>query len=255
MGVTAERLAKLAEDPTTDWHAVRARRDAALSKVDHASGEILAQAITWGCVSREPDSQRSHRLAEAFLELERAQPKIYQLPAGVKASADEADWPLVLRAVHGDPGRNWPSWPFLLEGLTELIVRTAAPKGATDLPLRSPLGQLATQLQKQLASAEPAPPRTGPDPDKLAGLVARKGCVELRMYKEDRHARPHFHIKYKREHAASYALDTFERLAGYMPRKYEEVILRVARGMGAQLMECWRSLNGNARVVLPGEAA
>ena len=86
-------------------------------------------------------------------------------------------------------------------------------------------------------------------------LVLRRECAELRMYKEAAHHRPHFHLEYKSEFEASYSLDNFERLAGYMPRKYEDVILQIARANQTQLLERWRSLNGTARVGLPASAA
>ena len=71
------------------------------------------------------------------------------------------------------------------------------------------------------------------------------------MYKESAHRRPHFHLEYKMEHEASYALDNFERLAGWMPLKYEETILPFARAHQGQLIERWHSLNGTVRIALP----
>ena len=82
-------------------------------------------------------------------------------------------------------------------------------------------------------------------------LVLRKQHTELRMYKESTHGRPHFHIEYKKEFGASYALDTFERLAGQMPRRYEDAILREARDRHDELLKTWAQLNGPVQCIAP----
>lgn len=63
-------------------------------------------------------------------------------------------------------------------------------------------------------------------------IFVTKTVFYSRMYtkliiKPDKnHFRPHFHIHYKDEHKASYAIDTLELLAGTMPKKYEKPILK-----------------------------
>jgi len=42
------------------------------------------------------------------------------------------------------------------------------------------------------------------------------------MRREQNHAKPHFHIEYKRESSASFSIDPFARLAGDLPMKYED---------------------------------
>jgi hypothetical protein len=56
------------------------------------------------------------------------------------------------------------------------------------------------------------------------------------------HFRPHFHIHYKSEHAASYAIDTLELLAGKMPKKYEKPILDWASRKQTYLKLVWDNL-------------
>jgi hypothetical protein len=58
---------------------------------------------------------------------------------------------------------------------------------------------------------------------------------------------------YKSEYEASYAVDDFSRLAGYMPRKYEDQILAFARDNQSQLIDQWHSLNGAGKIALPAD--
>jgi hypothetical protein len=62
------------------------------------------------------------------------------------------------------------------------------------------------------------------------------------MRGDNNHQRPHFHIEYKREYSASYAIDTLERLAGQMHPKYEEKLLVWAGHNQNLLLEIWDSL-------------
>lgn len=66
--------------------------------------------------------------------------------------------------------------------------------------------------------------------------------TKLRMRTEQNHDRPHFHIEYKQQHAASYAIDTLERLAGCMPAKYEKPVLKWARSRQDKLNATWKAL-------------
>ena len=87
--------------------------------------------------------------------------------------------------------------------------------------------------------------------DTMELLVMRKGLLELRMYKEKAHPRPHIHIEYKSEFEASYALDPVTLLAGYMPRKYEDTILPFVQANRSLLIDRWRTLNGAVRITRP----
>lgn len=64
--------------------------------------------------------------------------------------------------------------------------------------------------------------------DALKALLYRDGQLTVKMYQEQRHQRPHFHVEFGR-YSASYAVDNFDLLAGEMPSKYERVILKWAR--------------------------
>jgi Domain of unknown function (DUF4160) len=79
-------------------------------------------------------------------------------------------------------------------------------------------------------------------------LLARLNHIKVQMYREQGpHKRPHFHIEFKREYRATYAIDTLERIIGYMPKRYEAPAIEWARSCKAQLANCWD------RIVAGGE--
>jgi len=73
-------------------------------------------------------------------------------------------------------------------------------------------------------------------------LVFRLYDITVKMRKENNHQRPHFHIKYKNQYSASYAVDTLERLAGNIPVKYEKTILKWAAQNRSSLKLTWDKL-------------
>lgn len=72
-------------------------------------------------------------------------------------------------------------------------------------------------------------------------LLLRLKAITVRMKPDKNHPRPHFHIEYKREFSASYAVDSLERLAGTMPRKYEELVLEWASEHKRDLFLTWEN--------------
>jgi len=116
------------------------------------------------------------------------------------------------------------------------------------------------ELQRALAvsdmredRSESRPPS---DPIPFERLVARFGHVKVQMYQEHgRHKRPHFHIEYKHQYRASYAIDTLERIAGYMPKQHERPVMEWARTVQSQLANSWEQLfRGGAHLDLEIEA-
>lgn len=93
------------------------------------------------------------------------------------------------------------------------------------------------------------------DPPSNQGAFVTKAVLyrlqhtALKMRKESNHGRPHFHIEYKNEHSASYAIDTLEKLAGYVPPKYEMPLLKWATSHQASLLLTWNQLQAGANVV------
>jgi hypothetical protein len=72
--------------------------------------------------------------------------------------------------------------------------------------------------------------------------------LTVRMWKENNHQRPHFHIKYKKLYDSSYAIDTLERLAGKMPSKYEKPVLKWAAKNRESLRLTWEKLKAGEDV-------
>jgi hypothetical protein len=72
--------------------------------------------------------------------------------------------------------------------------------------------------------------------------------ITIRMRQEQNHARPHFHIEYKNQYSASYAIDTFERLAGNVPTKYEKPMLEWAARHRNSLLLTWSKMQAGENV-------
>jgi hypothetical protein len=83
--------------------------------------------------------------------------------------------------------------------------------------------------------------------------VAELQHVRLTMHRETNHARPHFHLRFKTQYSVSYALDTFECLAGAMPKKYTRKLLKWAKENVQQLLAKWNELNEREQFVLTTE--
>jgi hypothetical protein len=249
---TEEQLETFGPEGNTDWRSFNAKRNKAFSALDDNAHELLAQAITWACLCGESLQPRSRELAETFLSLEKHQPLRYRLAPEVKLRACSADWRLVLAAARREIDVYRPDDFHDADGLTALIKRSGGHRGSIEFSEGESLGPVVAELQGRLAAVDLASRQMTSDPS-LELLVLRKEHTELRMYKEAAHRRPHFHIEYKKEFAASYALDNFERLAGYMPKRYEDAILPLARAKRDQLIERWSSLNNTFKVVVAGE--
>jgi hypothetical protein len=70
----------------------------------------------------------------------------------------------------------------------------------------------------------------------------------LKMLPDKNHGRPHFHIQYKNEYCASYAIDNFERLVGSVPSKYEDPILKWAFSHKKSLLLSWNKMKSGGNV-------
>lgn len=79
-------------------------------------------------------------------------------------------------------------------------------------------------------------------------VIYKLQYIKLIILPDQNHDRPHFHIHYKTEHAASYAIDTLELLAGDMPKKYEKPILQWASRKQKSLLSTWNDLKAGKDV-------
>ncbi len=85
------------------------------------------------------------------------------------------------------------------------------------------------------------------DNNQLGILISKKGHIQVKMSPDKNHPLPHFHIRYKTEFSASYAIDDLRRLQDKkgkkdMPNKYERPILDWAKPRRAQLVATWEKL-------------
>jgi hypothetical protein len=101
------------------------------------------------------------------------------------------------------------------------------------------------ELQLELSLVDPQPKD---ESSFRKAILFRLEYTTVRMRKEGNHSRPHFHIQYKNQYSASYAVDNFERLAGNIPSKYEKTILKWATRNQKSLKVTWDKLQAGEDV-------
>jgi hypothetical protein len=71
-------------------------------------------------------------------------------------------------------------------------------------------------------------------------LLLRLQNLKIKMYLETAHQTPHLHVDYGREHhAASYSIQTAQRLAGDLDRKYDRIVAEWITKKREQLLKAW----------------
>lgn len=101
-----------------------------------------------------------------------------------------------------------------------------------------------SELQRLLAQRDLiTEPRKSSSSGFIELLLAKRKNIKYKMYQERGHSMPHIHIDYGRmNHAASYAIETGERLEGNLPKEYDsDVSSWLSRNQG-KLIELWKSL-------------
>ena len=74
-------------------------------------------------------------------------------------------------------------------------------------------------------------------------LLKANGTLKLRMDASNNHGRAHLHLDYgKVHHAASYAIDTGDLLAGRAHRQYDKPVREWISTNQESLMKIWRAL-------------
>lgn len=74
-------------------------------------------------------------------------------------------------------------------------------------------------------------------------LLAKRKNMKIKIYQEKGHHLPHIHIDYGRQqHAASYAIETGERIEGNLPRKYDNDVSNWLEQNRDKVLEIWQSL-------------
>jgi hypothetical protein len=99
------------------------------------------------------------------------------------------------------------------------------------------------ELQRRLAQVDLlSGPLRNDDSGFIEFLVLKLQSVKIKMYQEQGHSTPHIHIDYGPErHVASYAIQTGERLAGTLPRKYEREVTSWLEENCEPLLAIWNT--------------
>jgi len=79
-------------------------------------------------------------------------------------------------------------------------------------------------------------------------MLIQRDHVKLRMRREDNHSLPHFHLEYKKLYTASYQIDPFQRLAGYMPKEHEKKLSEWIAKNQKNLLATWNALRAGKDV-------
>jgi len=85
-------------------------------------------------------------------------------------------------------------------------------------------------------------------PGTIELMVIQRDHVKLRMRAEANHSLPHFHLEYKNLHEASYQISPFQKLAGKMPKKYENTLSEWISNNEANLLATWSALKSGQDV-------
>jgi hypothetical protein len=85
--------------------------------------------------------------------------------------------------------------------------------------------------------------RKSSHPDFIEFLILKLESIAFRMDGSRNHSRPHIHVDYGKDwHAASYAIDNGERLAGELNRKYDKVVRNWIEANRVDLLKAWESV-------------
>ncbi|WP_339783667.1 DUF4160 domain-containing protein [uncultured Marinobacter sp.] len=74
-------------------------------------------------------------------------------------------------------------------------------------------------------------------------LLAKRKNMKIKIYQEKGHHLPHIHIDYGRQrHAASYSIESGDRLDGNLSKKYDSDVLSWIEMNRDQIIEIWHTL-------------
>lgn len=88
-------------------------------------------------------------------------------------------------------------------------------------------------------------------------LLVKRQKMKIKIYQEKGHCLPHIHIDYGRQqHAASYAIESGERIEGSLSRKYDSDISNWLKRNREKVLKIWNALqDGKAHEPLVVELA
>jgi hypothetical protein len=107
------------------------------------------------------------------------------------------------------------------------------------------------KLQNQFALSDLFDGPSMPGVMRLIVIVLKD--IKIRMDGNKNHKRPHVHVEYGKDyHAASYSIDTGERLAGNLASRYDRLVADWIASCRPKLLELWKftqeSKNTNALI-------
>lgn len=100
------------------------------------------------------------------------------------------------------------------------------------------------ELQRLLAQTDLlTEPRRSRDSSYMEILLVKRKDMKIKIYQEKGHQLPHIHIDYgKQHHAASYAIESGERIEGDLPKKYDRDIYNWLGRNRDKILEIWEAL-------------
>ncbi|EOR4055612.1 DUF4160 domain-containing protein [Escherichia coli] len=78
-------------------------------------------------------------------------------------------------------------------------------------------------------------------------LLVKRQNMKIKIYQEKGHQLPHIHIDYgKQAHAASYAIQSGDRIEGDLPKKYDSDVSSWLGRNRDKILEIWNALQAGA---------
>ncbi|WP_123006087.1 DUF4160 domain-containing protein [Escherichia coli] len=78
-------------------------------------------------------------------------------------------------------------------------------------------------------------------------LLVKRQNMKIKIYQEKGHQLPHIHIDYgKQSHAASYAIQSGDRIEGDLPKKYDSDVSSWLGRNRDKILEIWNALQAGA---------
>lgn len=78
-------------------------------------------------------------------------------------------------------------------------------------------------------------------------LLIKRKDMKIKIYQEKGHILPHIHIDYgNKKHAASYAIESGERLEGSLPNKYDKDVSAWLNINREKVLEIWSKLQSGS---------
>ncbi|WP_375056814.1 DUF4160 domain-containing protein [Zobellella sp. DQSA1] len=79
-------------------------------------------------------------------------------------------------------------------------------------------------------------------------LLAKRKNMKIKIYQEKGHHLPHIHIDYgKQRHAASYAIESGERIEGDLSKKYDSDVSNWLDRNRDKVLEIWNALQAGTQ--------